>query len=102
MPADKRKKEIALLVFLLFALCGGVIWIRTATVKATYHYVQQERELYRLEQETQAVRIRWLQMTAPKRLEGIARAIGLQPPKPSQILRYEAPPSALPPLTRNP
>jgi hypothetical protein len=101
MLPEKKKTEAVGLFLLLCALCAAVIWVRTATVKDTYRYVQQERERFRLEQETQAIRIRWLQMTAPKRLEGLAKALGLAPPKPNQVLRYEAPATGAS-LTRNP
>ena len=99
MLPHEKKSETALLCFALFALCATVVWVRTATVKDTYRYVQQEKELYRLEQETQAIRMQWLQLTAPKRLEALARTLELAPPRRQQILRYDA---AVSTVTRNP
>lgn len=77
------------MVSLILALAAGVIWIRTATVRDTYAFVQKERELRKLQQEIQAARVRWLKLTSPKRLEAMAKALNLQPPKIEQVLKYE-------------
>ena len=87
MHADRR--ELFTLLFLVFSLAAAVIWIRTSTVKDTYLYVQQERELRKLQQEIQAARVRWLRLTSPKRLEGMAHVLGLRPPALRQMLKYE-------------
>ena len=84
------KHEAYALLLLVFMLSGLVIWVRTATVKDTYLYVQHERELRLLEQETQAIRVRWLKLTSPKRLELIATGLGLAPPKLHQIVKFQA------------
>ena len=86
---NPHRREFVALFLALFSLAGGLVWIRTATVKDTYRFVQLEREYRKLQQEIQAARVRWLKLTSPKRLEGMALALGLVPPRPSQILRYE-------------
>ncbi len=87
LTCDRRE---LLLWFILTAFAAvGMIWVRTATIKDTYVYVQQERELRTLQQEIQAARVQWLKMTSPKRLEAVAKHLGLVPPKVEQILRYE-------------
>ena len=73
---------------LLFALCGAVVWVRTSTVKATYRYVQQEKELGGVGQQIQEFRIRWLKLTSPKRLEALAERFELVPPDPNQRVHY--------------
>jgi len=90
------RRELLLLLFFVFSLAAGVIWIRTLTVKDTYKYVEQERELRKLQQEIQAARVRWLKLTSPKRLEGMARALGLVAPGMHQMLRYEPEQQQLP------
>ena len=82
-----------LIVFLATAL---VIWIRTATVKATYEYVQNEKEYRLLNQEIQALRVKWLKVSAPKRLEGMAHVLKLGPPKIDQVMKYEIQPENRP------
>lgn len=72
----------------LLVLCGAVVWIRTSTVKATYHYVQQERELSQTGQQIQDFRIRWLKLTAPKRLEALAQKFELNPANSSQRVQH--------------
>ena len=83
------RRQLRLLSVFVVIFASGVIWIRTATVKNTYLFVKQEREYRRLQQEIQAQRVRWLKQTAPRRLETMAGRLGLNPPKPTQILRYE-------------
>lgn len=84
-----HRREIVLLSSITIFLAAAVIWIRTSTVKDTYRFVQQEREYRRLQQEIQAARVRWLKLTAPKRLETMAKQLGLGPPRLQQVLKYE-------------
>jgi hypothetical protein len=87
IPAYKKKETLSWLG-LFFALCGGVVWIRTATVKATYHYVQQEKELTGIGHQMQEFRIRWLKLTSPKKLEALALKMDLFPPTENQRVQY--------------
>jgi hypothetical protein len=87
---QNSRRGLYLLSLLLFILSTLVIWIRTSTVKGTYLYVQKEKELRRLEQDIQASRVRWLKLTTPKRLESIARGLGLKAPEMSQVLKYQS------------
>src|SRR5262249_7857740 len=84
-----QRRERYLWLITLFVFSAGVIWVRTATVRETYRYVQQEKELKRLQQELQAARVQWLKLTAPKRLDSLAARLRLAPPRLSQVLRYE-------------
>jgi hypothetical protein len=83
---DPTRKKIEMLAWLgaFFTLCGAVVWVRTSTVKATYQYVQQERRLSQLGQEIRDFRIRWLKLTAPKRLESLAQKFELAPANANQ------------------
>jgi len=87
LTGDRR--ELLLWLFLTALVAVAIIWMRTATIKETYVFVQHERELRTLQQEIQAARVRWLKMTSPKKLEAAASRLGLVPPKMEQILRYE-------------
>jgi len=87
LTADRR--ELLLWFSLTAIVAVAMIWMRTATIKETYVFVQHERELRTLQQEIQAARVRWLTMTSPKKLEATATRLGLVPPKTEQILRYE-------------
>jgi hypothetical protein len=84
-----HRHEVIFWLFTLFSLSTVVIWIRTATVKETYHFVQQQRELKAMQQELQAARVHWLKLTAPKRLDSLAERLHLAPPRLSQVLKYE-------------
>jgi hypothetical protein len=87
---QEKRRELYVLLACVFTFSAAVIWVRTATVKDTYLYVQQEKELRRLQQELQAARVQWLKMTAPKRLDALAHNLGLHPPQIHQILKYES------------
>jgi hypothetical protein len=43
-----------------------------------------------MEQETQALRVKWLKITSPKKLELLAEQLGLEPPKLSQNLKLQS------------
>lgn len=78
------------MVYLLsiIMLSGAVVWVRTATVKTTYGYVQQERELRKLRQEIQQAKVDWLRLTAPRQLEALAKNLNLQPPSGEAVFKY--------------
>lgn len=83
-------RELILLSALVFLLAAALVWVRALTVKASYQFVNQERRFRQIEQETQALRVKWLKMTSPKRLELLAQQIGLEPPKLSQNLKIQS------------
>lgn len=84
------KKETLAWLGALFSLCGGVVWVRTATVKATYRYVQHEKEISQVQQELQDARIRWLKLTSPKRLEALAEKYRMLPTQPGQRVQISS------------
>jgi len=75
-------------ILIQFILVVGMVWVRTANVKATYRFVQLEKELTQLEQEIQAGRVKWLQLTTPQKLEVLASRLELKPPHPDQSFKY--------------
>jgi hypothetical protein len=86
-----EKREFVFLSFFLFLTAVSVIWVRTATVKGTYRYVQSEKEFRRLREAAQSDRVEWLRVTAPRKLEKIAAQLGLASPTISQVLKYNSP-----------
>ena len=84
------RQELSLLLVSIFILATLLVWIRALTVKSTYRFVGQEKEFRQLEQETQSLRVRWLKLTAPRKLESIASKIGLEPPKLGQTVKLQA------------
>jgi hypothetical protein len=84
---DKNRRETLVLFSLLFVISAIVIWVRTETVKATYLYVRQEKQLRELTQDIQSVRVKWLKQTAPSRLEAMAPSFGLYAPNMEQVMK---------------
>ncbi len=84
----QSKSETRLWLVLIFTLCGVMVWVRTSTVKVTYQYVQNQKELRGIDNKLQDLRIRWLKLTSPKRLEAQAAKLDLVPAVPSQYVRY--------------
>jgi hypothetical protein len=82
--------ETHFLVTVVFLLASLVIWVRISTVKDTYRYVLQEKELIRAQQEIQAVKLKWLKETSPRKLEAVARNLRLFPPSINQTLKYRS------------
>lgn len=79
--------ETLVLLSLVVSLSGVVIWVRTLTVKSTYQYVQQEKELVKIQQELQMARVRWLKSLNSTRLKGLADQFELQAPTIEQRLK---------------
>ncbi|MBI1862119.1 MAG: hypothetical protein HYR96_14490 [Deltaproteobacteria bacterium] len=86
-----RTQVIGLSILCVVAACA-VTWMRIGTVKNTYTYVQNQKELNRLQQELQAERVKWLKLTSPKKLELLARHLGLAAPKMTQVVRLHPAP----------
>ena len=86
---NSPKRELTVLLASIFILASTLVWIRALTVKASYQFVGQEKQYRQLEQETQALRVRWLKLTAPKKLESLAGQLGLEPPKFGQNLKLQ-------------
>jgi len=85
------RRETLCLLAIVFVLSALVIWVRTATVKYTYAYVRQEKELRELQQEIQRIRVRWLKQASPGKLEALAPKLGLFPPRFEQVVRVKNP-----------
>lgn len=84
-----EKREFVILSFFLFLTAVSVIWVRTATVKGTYRYVQLEKEYRRIRETAQSDRVEWLRVTSPKRLEKVAANLGLSSPAIDQVVKYQ-------------
>lgn len=91
-----RKHEAYLLFSLLCASAAAMIWVRTATVKTTYAYVEKEKEWQKVGEQLQEARVRWLKQTSPRKLEAIAQSLGLSAPDLSQVQKFKADPHGTP------
>jgi len=89
MLAARFRREAPLYVTLFLLVAAALVWIRTATVRETYRFVTLRNERKRVEEELAAQKVRWLRLTAPRRLESLAGTMGLKPPSHGQLLRYE-------------
>lgn len=91
-PIRKQNSTLSLSISLVivFGFSAAVIWLRIAVVKSTYDFVRQEKELHSLQDEVQKLRLQWLKVTNSRRLESIAKTLGLVPPAIHQTLRYTA------------
>ncbi|MSP18816.1 MAG: hypothetical protein EXR74_04520 [Bdellovibrionales bacterium] len=89
IQTENPKKEFTTLLVSVFILAVILVWIRALTVKSSYQFVGQERQYRQLEQDMQALRVRWLKITSPKKLESIAAQLGLEPAKPGQNLKLQ-------------
>ncbi len=83
-----RKQELVFLLIILCTLASLVIWVRTATVKTTYAYVDKEKEWQKVQEQLQDARVRWLKQTSARKLESIAQTLGLQAPQLSQVQKF--------------
>lgn len=89
MPLNLHNRwDLYLLGIFAFLLAAGVVWVRTATVKNTYEYVQFEKELKLAQQGIQETRVEWLKRTSPQQLDRIASRLDLRPPRVNQLMHY--------------
>lgn len=85
------RKELLLLLACVFCLASLLVWIRALTVKSSYEFVRQEKTFRQIEQDNQVLRVRWLKLTSPRKLESLATQLGLQPAKVGQKVKLRTP-----------
>ena len=83
--------EFIFLFAITFIIATGVTWIRTANLKQTYQFIQHEAQLRMLQKEIQSCRVEWTRLSAPRRLDQIAKKIHLRPPRLDQIFKVRHP-----------
>lgn len=88
MVAIPFKKETGISIAFLITLAAAVVWVRTLTVKETYAFVKNERELRAAEEALQFQRLRLVRATAPAKLQVRAENIGLAVPLPEQVVKW--------------
>lgn len=86
---NSPKRELTVLLTSLFILAAALVWVRALTVKTSYEFVGKEKQYRQLEHEIQTLRVRWLKLTSPKKLESLAGQLGLEPPKIGQSLKIQ-------------
>lgn len=86
------KNELICSTILVFLFSAGVIWIRTANIRATYEFNQKEAQLTQMKKTEQKFRIQLAKASSPQRLKEISQRIGLSAPKISQLYRFKGTP----------
>ncbi|MBV9958254.1 MAG: cell division protein FtsL [Acidobacteria bacterium] len=98
---DRRAlSRLALLLFSGLLLAGGFVFAagqHFAAVRYGYQSEQLRRERERLVEEQRRLLLEREEASAPARLEGEARKLGLQPVSPGQVGRAGTVPGSLPP-----
>lgn len=88
MKQSNFRRKLVFPFCLVVLLSAGVIWTRTSTVRETYQFVQNEKQLKVTKQDIQTLRVKWTRLTAPYRLMQYARDLRLGPPQISQTVKY--------------
>ena len=83
------RRETLAVLSVFFVLAATIIWVRTTTVRETYLYVQQEKELKRAQDELQSLRVAWGRVTSPGKLQATAATLGMVAPSWSQVMKYQ-------------
>jgi len=83
------KTELILTTGLLFLLSTGIIWIRTANIKATYEFNQKEKELNHFKKTEQNLRIKLAKVSSPQRLKELSQNLNLSAPRLNQVYRFK-------------
>lgn len=86
------KQEIFFTTLLVFFFSAGVIWIRTANIKATYEFNQKEKQLNQVRKTEQNLRIKLASVSSPQRLKEMSKRLNLAAPKISQLYRFKGTP----------
>lgn len=88
MNQSNFRRKLLFPFCLVVLLSVGVVWTRTATVRETYQYVQNEKQLKVTKQDIQTLRVKWTRLTAPYRLMQYARDLRLAPPQINQTVKF--------------
>ncbi|WP_263368358.1 cell division protein FtsL [Edaphobacter bradus] len=87
-PERRREmRQFATVMSLLFLLVMVYVWQHFSAIEIGYQVEAQKQQVEQLREENRQLRLTEAQLTDPERIDKIAKQLGLDAPKPGQVVR---------------
>ena len=84
---QREMRRFALVMSLLFALVMVYVWQHFSAIEIGYKVEAQKQQVEQLREENRQLRLTEAQLTDPKRIDKIAKQMGLDAAQPGQVVR---------------
>ena len=89
-PERRREMRMFTIVMgVLFSLCMVYVWQHFSAIEMGYKIEAQKHQVEELREVNRQLRLNEAQLTEPKRIDAIARQLGLDVPAPGQVIRND-------------
>ena len=89
----ERRREMRMfsaVMVVLFALVMVYVWQHFSSIEIGYQIESQKTQVEQLREQNRQFRLNEAQLTQPKRIDAIAKQLGLDVPQPGQVVRTDA------------
>ena len=89
-PERRREmRTFTAMMSVLFVLVMVYVWQHFSAIEIGYHVEAQKQQVEQLREENRKLRLSEAQLTEPGRIDRVARQLGLNEPRPGQVIRPE-------------
>ena len=88
----ERRREMRMFTIamgVLFLLVMVYVWQHFSAIEMGYRIESQKTQVEQLREQNRQLRLNEAQLTEPKRIDAIARQLGLDSPQPGQVIRTD-------------
>jgi cell division protein FtsL len=82
-------RMFSLVMSALFALVMVYVWQHFSSIEIGYKVEAQKQQVEHLREENRQIRLTEAQLTEPKRIDVMARQLGMDAPQPGQVIRTD-------------
>ncbi len=89
-PERRREMRLfSLVMSALFVLVMVYVWQHFSSIEIGYKVEAQKQQVERLREENRQIRLTEAQLTEPRRIDVMARQLGMDAPQPGQVIRTD-------------
>ena len=89
-PERRREMRMfSLVMTLLFSLVMVYVWQHFSAIEMGYKIEAQKTQVEQLREQNRQFKLNEAQLTEPKRIDAIAKQLGLDAPQPGQVIRTD-------------
>jgi len=92
MDRRREMKRFTLVMTLLFGLTFLYVWQHFSAIEVGYSVEAQKQQVEQLREENRQLRLSEAELSDPRRIDVIAKQLGLDRPLPGQVVREDAAP----------
>lgn len=100
-PVRRREmRQFTVVMSVLFMLVMVYVWQHFSAIEVGYHVEAQKQQVEQLREQNRQLRLSESQLTAPDRIDVLAKQLGLAAPQPGQVVRPDGSDASAPVLAQ--